>query len=425
MRHAYRSGAVADAPPAAGASSVGFPADATVPGARWYHAVTSEIVNAIMAAGITPDGADLTQLSAAISARIAVAINAIDLPDAVTLATVNEHLQNNPPDDEAATPAGLRAMLDDLFGSANRRSFTTPGTHSYDWEWGTENGLAVIVPGLTSLNLRDSAKDIDLGTGVWADGAVTDGTTLWFIDRPMAVAYNAATRARDSAKDINLGANRFFRGGMSDGTTIWFIDVTNNRARAYVAATQARDQSKDINLGTGNWADGISDGTTLWFVDTSGAATDFARAYTAATRTRDASKDLDIGNGTWRGGLNDGVTAWFLEDQVGRERAYAYTLSTRNRDADKDFGIPGGVRGGVSDGTTLWLLSDADDMAFAYVFPKVGEATSVEIGGQTYTVQPLTQPRLQVLTGLSEGDTFDIEVGDGAEAGRVDLIPLF
>ena len=178
MRHAYRSGAVSDEPPASGASSAGFPQDDTTPGARWAHSISSEIVNTIEDAGLTPDGSDLTQLRQAVAAKIEEAVDGLVIPpgtslatvaehlqnnppgdeaatplglrsmlaavDRVDLATVAEHLQNNPPGDEAATPSGLRAMLDALFGGANRREFTTAGGHSYDWEWDTPNGLAII-----------------------------------------------------------------------------------------------------------------------------------------------------------------------------------------------------------------------------------------------------------------------------------------
>ena len=147
MRHAYRSGAVADEPPETGASSAGFPQDDTVGGARWAHSITSEIVNTIIAGGLTPDGADLAQLRKSIAAQIAAAVNAVDIPSPVTLAPVAEHTGSNPPGDEAATPEGLRAMLDALFGGANRRSFAAAGTHSYDWEWGTPNGIAIIQGG--------------------------------------------------------------------------------------------------------------------------------------------------------------------------------------------------------------------------------------------------------------------------------------
>ena len=141
-----------------------------------------------------------------------------------------------------------------------------------------------------------------MGNSAW-HGGVSDGTTLWFIDRSApdtAFAYNAATRARDASRDITLG-NSEWEGGVSDGTTLWFITSTSpDTAFAYNAATRARDASRDITLALGSfWRGGVSDGTTLWFIDSD--APDTAFAYNAATRARDASRDITLALGDWAG----------------------------------------------------------------------------------------------------------------------------
>ncbi len=78
MDRAYASGA-AGTPPAPPASpSIGYPqpanpglgAPATKPGKYWYYMITEEIRNVIAAAGLTPDQADVTQLSDSILAMI-------------------------------------------------------------------------------------------------------------------------------------------------------------------------------------------------------------------------------------------------------------------------------------------------------------------------------------------------------------------
>ena len=95
-------------------------------------------------------------------------------------------------------------------------------------------------------------RDISLGSGNWS-GAVSDGTTLWFIDNDVpdfARAYTASTRVRDSSKDISLSIGNW-RGAVSDGTTLWFLDGNADFARAYTASTRARDSSKDISLESG------------------------------------------------------------------------------------------------------------------------------------------------------------------------------
>ena len=93
-------------------------------------------------------------------------------------------------------------------------------------------------------------------------------------------------------------AQETWTGGVSDGITLWFVDRDTNVAVAYVAATGARDATTGfISLGGGTWNGGASDGTTLWFVN-SGTGNE-ARAYVAATQARDSAKDIDLGGGSW------------------------------------------------------------------------------------------------------------------------------
>lgn len=76
MESLYLSNAVQTPPEIPQDIPAGYPTDgsatggisATVPGAQWYHTITSEVENAIKAAGITPDRNDLTQLAQAIRA---------------------------------------------------------------------------------------------------------------------------------------------------------------------------------------------------------------------------------------------------------------------------------------------------------------------------------------------------------------------
>ena len=125
MDRAYKSGAATTEPSTSEATSAGFPSEgdvasgvaATVPGPYWFHMLTEEQRNVILAAGITPDTGTLTQLYDAIAALIAAAINNIPSSVNLQLATNNEHLQNNPPGNKAAQPAGVRALFDTLSGT--------------------------------------------------------------------------------------------------------------------------------------------------------------------------------------------------------------------------------------------------------------------------------------------------------------------
>lgn len=67
----YQSGAAPSAPAAPASPSNGFPTSgnpttgtpATQPGAFWFHKISEELRNVIIAAGLTPSDADLTQLT--------------------------------------------------------------------------------------------------------------------------------------------------------------------------------------------------------------------------------------------------------------------------------------------------------------------------------------------------------------------------
>jgi hypothetical protein len=75
MKNIWAAGALGTPPPAPSSPSTGYPTDGdplssvqpTYPGAYWFHQVTMEILNAITAAGLTPDQTTLTQLASAIA----------------------------------------------------------------------------------------------------------------------------------------------------------------------------------------------------------------------------------------------------------------------------------------------------------------------------------------------------------------------
>lgn len=81
MDRAWKSGANATAPTAPASPSVGYPtegdpgtgAPATKPGAWWYHMITEELRNVVVAGGMTPSQGVLTQLKSALDALYAPA----------------------------------------------------------------------------------------------------------------------------------------------------------------------------------------------------------------------------------------------------------------------------------------------------------------------------------------------------------------
>ena len=113
MRHAYESDASAATPPLEEANDPGFPTDTGLPtviGTYWVHSVSSEIIAVIEGGGLTP-GDDLDQLATAIPRLILIAFNALSVPVGFDFATRNEHIQNNPPGDEAANPRDARFAI--------------------------------------------------------------------------------------------------------------------------------------------------------------------------------------------------------------------------------------------------------------------------------------------------------------------------
>lgn len=106
MDRVYQSNAVGT-PPTATPSSGSFPTAgnkttgqlATVPGAYWFYSVTEEIRNAIIAAGLTPDPAQVNQLALAIDRFLPLSggklSGAIQFANALALSRTadNGHLQ--------------------------------------------------------------------------------------------------------------------------------------------------------------------------------------------------------------------------------------------------------------------------------------------------------------------------------------------
>jgi hypothetical protein len=85
MDRVYKSGAIGTPPVHTENTSSGFPTSsnpgagvpATKVGPYWVHMITEELRNVIVAAGLTPDKATLTQLQAAIAAQIAAAVTGV------------------------------------------------------------------------------------------------------------------------------------------------------------------------------------------------------------------------------------------------------------------------------------------------------------------------------------------------------------
>lgn len=110
MKRSYKANASTNPPSAADLASDGYPSEgnagtntpATIVGPFWFHIVTEAIVTVCEEAGLVLSN-DVNQFRDAL--KIVAAAQ-------VPLATDDEHTQDNPPGNEAATPRGVKAAID-------------------------------------------------------------------------------------------------------------------------------------------------------------------------------------------------------------------------------------------------------------------------------------------------------------------------
>jgi hypothetical protein len=146
MDRYWEANPVTVVPPTPPQASGGYPTDGnpvtatppTTPGAWWYHSITEEIRNAIVALGSKPDFTEVDQLGSAIMAAIAKAINGataqlakvaytgsypdlINRPNLATVATSGNYndLTNKPDLSVYATNATVNADVANLQGEIN------------------------------------------------------------------------------------------------------------------------------------------------------------------------------------------------------------------------------------------------------------------------------------------------------------------
>jgi len=143
MDRAWKSGASATPPAAPGSFSIGYPSPgnptaavpSTKPGAWWFHMVTEELRNAIVASGITPSSAELNQLEAAVRALALKA--AVDVGTDYTPGTVGHFLGMwKTPQHEGVVGLGddaalFRAAIDRQSAAGGGVVFVPPG--EYIW----------------------------------------------------------------------------------------------------------------------------------------------------------------------------------------------------------------------------------------------------------------------------------------------------
>ena len=220
--------------------------------------------------------------------------------------------------------------------------------------------------------VRNSQKDIMLGSGSWTDGMDDDGT-IWFLERDgvVAAAYDAVTLTRMNASDLTFESGLLARGIVHTGNRVFVIDNQAvgvlDIARAY-STTGSYISGEDFTLLSSTQALGCaSDGTTMWFPDN---LQDKAFAYTVATRARDTSKDIALGSGHWQGIIYHDSVLWVV-DGGGGSRAVAYDSETLARLSIKDIDLFADLgtsnwNSGVGSNGTIWFVQRNTNAAYAY-----------------------------------------------------------
>ena len=327
----------------------------------------------------------------------------------------------NPSTGDNSTRIATTAWIRDFFGSASYRSFTTGGSHSYNWEWQVENGLAIIQGGTQGSGgigvFRQATRDISLTNLGWSC-AFAHGDTIWFGAIVGAAtqffAHTVSTGARDSGEDFTVQFPA--SGAATDGTTVFLINVSGTVRQGSFADKQF-DANDDFNAPTGNYQGIAIAGPTMWLLDT---ANNTARAYTVANQNADTSSDISLPSATYFGATSDGTTLWFLDNT--NNDLIAYTAATQARDTDSDAPITAGTyNSAIHAGITIWLIRTDTVNAEAYGVFTTGMIRGVEssasIGATTHTGAQSAQATIQELSGLSIGDTITISVGRGGIAG--------
>jgi phage-related tail fiber protein len=173
MDRAFSSGASGTPPSAPGSPSTGYATSgnpgtatpATKPGAYWYHMVTEELRALIVAAGLTPDHTNTSQIAQAVQALIAAG-EANDYKASVRVATTANI---------AALAGGAPNTLDGVTLVVNDRILVKDQTTA------SQNGIYVVTTLGTGVNgTWTRATDAD-GVGELTSGAlvtVEQGTTL-------------------------------------------------------------------------------------------------------------------------------------------------------------------------------------------------------------------------------------------------------
>ena len=207
MDRVYQSNAI-ETPPSSVASSGSYPTAgskasgqlATVPGPYWFYTITEEIRNAIIAAGITPDSAQVNQLAAAMAKFLPLSGGTMT----GAIKTSFEEFIRSSTNDSGVRIYGGTGYGNGSYISLRGKDYSEKGIFTICANDGTNNKL-----------LKGSPD----GTLTWSNNNVlTDNyTNAWIINRELGHIYK---------KDAN--GRMVIRGGTSAGTDGATLQLSGN-----------------------------------------------------------------------------------------------------------------------------------------------------------------------------------------------------
>jgi len=203
MDRAFSSGASGTPPTAPVSPSIGYATagnpgtgtPATKPGAWWYHLVTEELRAVIVAAGLTPDHTNTTQLAQAVQALIAAGASNDYKYSCRAATTANI----------ASLAGGAPNTLDGVALVANDRVLVK------DQSTGSQNGIyyvSTLGTGADGTWTRatdaDGAGELSAGTVVAVEEGTASADTLWMLttDGSITIGTTVLTFVRKDAVTI-------------------------------------------------------------------------------------------------------------------------------------------------------------------------------------------------------------------------------
>ena len=124
-----------------------------------------------------------------------------------------EPLSTTPPAGDDSTRIATTAWLQTFFGTASRREFTTAGVHSYDWEWNTPNGIAIVQGGSGA----GGGGGTGVGAGAGGDGEL--GTVRTILLSSLSMGDTFTLEIGGGGGGGGRGRNSGFPGGGGAGGT--------------------------------------------------------------------------------------------------------------------------------------------------------------------------------------------------------------